>query len=1254
MRNVLKALGIIAITAIIGFSTITCDNGLGGGPGSGGGNTGAKYIMDVRDISDYWDIMVVGTDGSSMFLDINETTGKPSKLYVKPKKNSDVGSTWLFNEDGLPNIMISNDYVFTYGNFRDYKFDMMVEKPNGDIEYHNNNQTDIDWDAFMKLSFFGNSVQGRSVQARAVELPSVWDVLDAELDFFGKALGTISCLTALTNPASLAGCAIFVLQELAGIAIDDKKAFGDGLTNDVASALVDALGCLTLDPIDCSQAALKTAGIAYNYDKSSVKQVEATGVTTDTTAITLNVGEYYNDLTCTISPSDATNKLVLWKSSNDNIVTCFAGTASSNPVLKAWAPGTATLTVTKSVSKKKVFTSTCTVTVLPPVDVTGVSIDNTALSIAVNDYAYLNASVLPSNATNQEVKWESSNPDVVSVSFESFNPGILLGYNGSASHKGRLHAKAEGTATITVTTLDGYIHYSVNCAVTVDPAAQPNYTTGLKFERLDASGMVIDSYPQYTPVAYQVRKGTVTGGEVVIPASLNGLPVTKIPSDAFKDTAITGITIPPSVTIIDSGAFRGSGLTAITIPNNVTRIGYQAFYDCTDLASVTFAPGSKLETIGQEAFFRCTSLTSITIPNSVITIAASYYPTTGGVFQGCTNLSSVTFGSGSKLETIGQEAFRDCSKLASIIIPDSVTTIGGSAFYGCTSLTNVIVGNGVTNLNGFSFSKYTNLVSVTIGNSVTSIDGYAFKDCKNLTSVTFAPGSKVATIGTEAFLNCTSLTAITIPNSVTTIGGSAFMGTSLTAITIPNSVTKIDYKAFRDCTDLAGVTFAPGSKLETIGQDAFSHCTSLTAITIPNSVITIVSSYAGSSLGAFQGCTNLTSVTFGSGSKLETIGQEAFRDCSKLASITIPDSVTTIGGVAFSGCTSLTNVIVGNGVTNLNGFSFSTYPNLVSVTIGNSVTSIDGYAFKDCKNLTSVTFAPGSKVATIGSEAFLNCTSLTAITIPNSVTKIDYKAFRDCTDLASVTFAPGSKLEIIGQDAFSRCTSLTAITIPNSVITIVSSYAGSSLGAFQGCTNLTSVTFAPGSQITTIGQEAFRDCSKLASIIIPDSVTTIGGVAFDGCTSLTNVIVGNGVTNLNGFSFSKYTNLASVTIGNSVTSIDGYAFKDCKNLTSVTFAPGSKVATIGSEAFLNCTSLTAITIPNSVTKIDYRAFYGCTNLVSVKFEGTIPSSGFSSSTDSYSAFPGDLRAKFYATDSANGTAGTYTRPNGTITAWTKL
>ena len=263
--------------------------------------------------------------------------------------------------------------------------------------------------------------------------------------------------------------------------------------------------------------------------------------------------------------------------------------------------------------------------------------------------------------------------------------------------------------------------------------------------------------------------------------------------------------------------------------------------------------------------------------------------------------------------------------------------------------------------------------------------------------------------------------------------------------------------------------------------------------------------------------------------KVTSIGGWAFYECSRLTSVTIPNSVTSIGGSAFSSCSGLTSVTIPNSVTSIGNWAFSGCSGLTSVTIGNSVTSIGDWAFSDCSGLTSVTI--GNSVTSIGKRTFYECSGLTSVTIPNSVTSI-------------------------GDGAFVGCSGLTSITIPNSVASIGSQ-------AFYGCSGLTSVTI--GNSVTSIGSSAFYYCSGLTSVTIPNSVASIGNYAFIGCSGLTSVSIPNSVTSIGNYAFSGCSGLTSVTIPNSVTSIGSAAFYYCSGLTSVTI--GSGVTSIGSSAF---------------------------------------------------------------------------------------
>lgn len=204
------------------------------------------------------------------------------------------------------------------------------------------------------------------------------------------------------------------------------------------------------------------------------------------------------------------------------------------------------------------------------------------------------------------------------------------------------------------------------------------------------------------------------------------------------------------------------------------------------------------------------------------------------------------------------------------------------------------------------------------------------------------------------------------------------------------------------------------------------------------------------------------------------VGYAAFRDCSGLTSVTIPDSVNFIWGWAFSYCTSLTSVTLPDSVAIIMNYAFSDCSGLTSVIIGNSVTSIEWGAFQNCKSLTSVTI--GNSVTNIGAYAFEGCSGLTSVIIPDSVTSIGSDAFGSCSGLTSVTI--GNSVTSIGQQAFLGCYCLTSVTIPSSV-TSIEDYA------FRYCTGLTSIT-VEATTPPTLGNYAL-DSTNNCPIYVPSA-----------------------------------------------------------------------------------------------------------------------------------------------------------------------
>lgn len=247
--------------------------------------------------------------------------------------------------------------------------------------------------------------------------------------------------------------------------------------------------------------------------------------------------------------------------------------------------------------------------------------------------------------------------------------------------------------------------------------------------------------------------------------------------------------------------------------------------------------------IGYNAFFDCKGLTSVTIPNSVTKIDV-------GAFTGCIGLKSINIPN--SVTSIGRSAFRGCEGLMSVKIPNTVTSIGGGAFSGCTGMTQITLadGNEQYYTDGHSiFSRKDGQVflvsfavqtqSYNIPDTVVRIEECAFYGCTGLTSVNIP--SSVKSIGESAFERCEGLTSITIPNSVKNIGESAFeFCTGLTNVNIPSSVTSINPSTFKYCSDLKSVSI-PNS-VTSIGDEAFYYCDGLSSINIPSSVTSIGSS----------------------------------------------------------------------------------------------------------------------------------------------------------------------------------------------------------------------------------------------------------------------------------------------------------------------------------------------------------------------------------------------------------------------------
>lgn len=341
---------------------------------------------------------------------------------------------------------------------------------------------------------------------------------------------------------------------------------------------------------------------------------------------------------------------------------------------------------------------------------------------------------------------------------------------------------------------------------------------------------------------------------------------------------------------------------------------------------------------------------------------------------------------------------------------------------------------------------------------------------------------------------------------------------------------------------------------------------------------------------------------------VKAIGDYAFYNCLGLTSVTISEGVTKIGIYAFNNCIGLTSLTISSSISEIGEYVFDGCFSLESISVVESnevFASIDGVLYtKDIKTLVK---CPGGKsgsftipkgVNEIGKHAFYACSNILSVSIPSSVTEIGVRAFGSCTGLESINVDESNEVFASIDGVLYTKDIKTLIQCPGGKAGVFSIPEGvTEIGeeAFRVCGDIVSVIIPEG--VTSIGNWAFQDCKSLISVTIPDGVVEIGNGAFYGCGSLLSVAIPEGITEIGEYTFYYCSSLNSVLIPPSVISIWDGAFSECSSLTVVAIPEG--VTTIGAWAFYGCRSLTLATISSSVSEIGFYAFEDCSSLTSL-------------------------------------------------------
>ena len=451
----------------------------------------------------------------------------------------------------------------------------------------------------------------------------------------------------------------------------------------------------------------------------------------------------------------------------------------------------------------------------------------------------------------------------------------------------------------------------------------------------------------------------------------------------------------------------------------------------------TLALPTSVKAIGEGAFANVEGLKIIIIPSTVEEIQKN-------AFNGNKTLEQVIFrteivdGMEQGTEIIGEGAFTHCSNLKTITMPNTVTKIGESVFFGCNKLSEVVLSDQLTVIPNYTFYNCTALENITIPEVVTTIEGSVFNNCTNLKYIVIS--KNVNSIVSGTFSACKSLETIEIdPENQSYIFEDGIL--------MKKDKTEIIYITK---TAITGNTFIIPSTIEKLGSHLIDQHTQIQKVIIPESVTSIDAYFLTKYITEVEIAENNPNYVSADGKIYNKDKTILYLHYLNTENVTLEEGIKQIGIYAFRLCTNLKQITLPESLEYIAAHAF--FSILDSINIGKNVSFINNLAFYEAKG-SNITIDSKNPYYMTDGNAIYNkektilrtlLKKVTEFEIPYGVEEIDNGAFHNQNQMTSVTIPETVKK--IGS-SFNYCTSLTKIEIPSSVETI-------STGCFNNSSNL--------------------------------------------------------------------------------------------------------------------------------------------------------------------------------------------------------